>query len=76
MIARIDVSLVGPVCALPLAPRKQRLRRLRRRANPFIIEAMAIDGREQELMATVTAHDLEGIVAKRKRDPYRRGATW
>jgi ATP-dependent DNA ligase len=34
---------------------------------------MAIDGRGQELMAAATAHDLEGIVAKRKRNPYRRG---
>jgi len=27
-------------------------------------------------MAAVAAHDLEGIVAKRKRDPYRRGVSW
>jgi ATP-dependent DNA ligase len=62
---------------LPLVERKKRLRRLlRRRANPFIVEAMAIDGRGKELMAAVTAHDLEGIVAKRKRDPYQRGVKW
>jgi bifunctional non-homologous end joining protein LigD len=62
---------------LPLVERKKRLRRLlRRRASPFIVEAMAIDGRGQELMAAVMAHDLEGIVAKRKRDPYRSGVRW
>jgi bifunctional non-homologous end joining protein LigD len=62
---------------LPLVERKKRLRRLlRRRANPFIVQAMAIDGRGQELMTAVTAHDLEGIVAKRKRDPYQRGVKW
>jgi ATP-dependent DNA ligase len=27
-------------------------------------------------MAAVEEHDLEGIVAKRKSDPYRRGVKW
>jgi len=27
-------------------------------------------------MAAVAAQDLEGIVAKRKRDPYRQGVRW
>jgi ATP-dependent DNA ligase len=27
-------------------------------------------------MAAVEEHDLEGIVAKRKGDPYRRGVKW
>ena len=27
-------------------------------------------------MAAVEEHDLEGIVAKRKSDPYRRGVHW
>jgi ATP-dependent DNA ligase len=27
-------------------------------------------------MAAVEEHDLEGIVAKRKSDPYRRGVSW
>jgi ATP-dependent DNA ligase len=27
-------------------------------------------------MAAVEEHDLEGIVAKRKADPYRRGIVW
>jgi ATP-dependent DNA ligase len=62
---------------LPLVERKKRLRRLlARRSNPFIIEAMSIDGRGQEFLAAVTAHDLEGIVAKRKRDTYQRGVRW
>jgi ATP-dependent DNA ligase len=29
-----------------------------------------------ELMAAVEEHDLEGIVAKKKSDPYRRGVHW
>ena len=62
---------------LPLVERKARLRRLlRRRSNHLIAQAMAVDGRGRELMAAVEAHDLKGIVAKRKRDPYRRGVTW
>jgi bifunctional non-homologous end joining protein LigD len=62
---------------LPLVERKKRLRRLlARRSNPFIIEAVAIDGRGQELVAAVEKHDLEGIVAKRKLDPYRPGVRW
>jgi len=62
---------------LPLMERKARLRRLlRRRANHLIAEALAIEGRGKALMAAVEEHDLEGIVAKRKSDPYRRGVKW
>jgi ATP-dependent DNA ligase len=62
---------------LPLVERKARLRRLlRRRANHLIAEALAIEGRGKALMAVVEEHDLEGIVAKRKSDPYRRGVKW
>jgi bifunctional non-homologous end joining protein LigD len=59
---------------LPLVERKKRLRRLlRRRANHIITEALAIDGRGKALFAAVEERDLEGIIAKRKSDPYRRG---
>ena len=62
---------------LPLVERKARLRRLmRRRATHIIAEALAIEGRGKALFAAVEKHDLEGIVAKRKRDPYRRGVHW
>jgi ATP-dependent DNA ligase len=37
---------------------------------------LAIDGRGKALMAAVLGYDLEGIVAKRKGDPYRRGVYW
>jgi ATP-dependent DNA ligase len=49
---------------------------LLRRANHLIAEAMSVEGRGKALMAVVEEHDLEGIVAKRKSDPYRRGVTW
>jgi hypothetical protein len=37
---------------------------------------MSVDGRGKALMAAVEQHDLEGIVATRKGDPYRRGVRW
>ena len=56
---------------LPLVERKKRLRRLlARRSNHLIAEAMSVEGRGKPLMAAVEEHDLEGIVAKRKSDPY------
>jgi ATP-dependent DNA ligase len=62
---------------LPLVERKKRLRRLlRRRANHIITEALAIEERGKALMAAVEEHDLEGIVAKRKANPYRRRVKW
>ena len=62
---------------LPLVERKARLRRLlRHRSNHLIAEAMSVDGRGKALMAAVEQHDLEGIVAKLKSDPYRRGVHW
>jgi bifunctional non-homologous end joining protein LigD len=62
---------------LPLVERKKRLKRLMaRRSNDLIAEAMSVDGRGKALMAAVEEHDLEGVVAKRKSDPYRRGVTW
>jgi ATP-dependent DNA ligase len=37
---------------------------------------MSVDGCGKALMAAVEQHDLEGIVAKRKSDPYRHGVKW
>jgi bifunctional non-homologous end joining protein LigD len=62
---------------LPLIERKGRLKRLlRRRSNHLVAEALSVEGRGKALMAAVEEHDLEGIVAKRKVDPYRRGVKW
>ena len=63
--------------ALPLTERKARLTRLlRRRSKHLIAEALSIGGRGRALFAAVEEYDLEGIVAKRKRDPYRRGPSY
>lgn len=62
---------------LPLIERKKRLKRLlARRSNHLIAEAMSVEGRGKALMAAVEEHDLEGIVCKRKSDPYGRGVKW
>jgi ATP-dependent DNA ligase len=62
---------------LPLVERKKRLKRfLARRSNHLIAEAMSVEGRGKALLAAVEEYDLEGIVAKRKSDPYRRGVHW
>lgn len=58
---------------LPLVERKKRLKRLlRRRSNHLIAEAMSVERRGKALMAAVEEQDVEGIIAKRKADPYRR----
>jgi bifunctional non-homologous end joining protein LigD len=62
---------------LPLIERKKRLKRLMaRRSNHLIGEALSVEGRGKALMAAVEEHDLEGVVAKRKSDPYRGGVKW
>src|SRR5215469_12547522 len=61
----------------PLIEREKRLKRLLvRRSNHRIAEALSVEARGKPLMAAVEEHDLEGIVAKRKSDPYRRGVSW
>ena len=62
---------------LPLIERKKRLKRLlARRSNHPIAPALTVDGRGKAFTAAVEQHDLEGIVAKRKSDPYRHGVHW
>ncbi len=68
---------IADVRPLPLVEREARLKRLlRRRANHIVAEAMSIEGHGKALFAAVEEHDLEGIVAKRKTDPYRRSVKW
>jgi hypothetical protein len=42
--------------------------------TPLVLKNRA--AARKALFAAVEAHDLEGIGAKRKRDPYGRGAKW
>jgi ATP-dependent DNA ligase len=61
---------------LPLSERRQRLQRILRPGSPTIAEPLSAVGRGRKLFALKCAHDLEGIVAKRLRDPYASGVRW
>ena len=60
----------------PYAQDSRLKRQLARRSNHLIATALTVEGRGKALIAAVEQHDLEGIVAKRKSDPYRRGVHW
>jgi bifunctional non-homologous end joining protein LigD len=57
---------------LPLHKRKRKLRALTKRGPIAYVEAM----REPQLYDAVVHMDLEGIVAKRKNDPYAPATEW
>jgi bifunctional non-homologous end joining protein LigD len=57
---------------LPLHKRKRKLRALTKRGPIAYVEAMA----EPQLYDAVVRMDLEGIVAKRKNDPYTPATEW
>jgi len=61
---------------LPLQQRKWRLRAILPKRSPIVCEPVSLDGKGRKLFATVQVHDLEGIVAKRKRDPYGPRTRW
>jgi bifunctional non-homologous end joining protein LigD len=44
--------------------------------NGADLRPLLVEGRGKALMAAAEEHDLEGIVAKRKSDPYRCGVQW
>jgi bifunctional non-homologous end joining protein LigD len=59
----------------PLIDRKKKLRAIARgKSNVLYLEHT--DGIGTELFAAASVMNLEGIVAKRKLDPYRRNVTW
>lgn len=62
--------------SLPLARRRQRLERLITATSTVLSRILAVEGRGRDLFSAVERLDLEGIVAKRKRDPYAPGTTW
>jgi bifunctional non-homologous end joining protein LigD len=62
--------------ALPLTRRKQRLERLIPRTTPVLSRLFSIERRGCDMLAAAQQLDLEGIVAKRKADPYTPETTW
>jgi bifunctional non-homologous end joining protein LigD len=63
---------------LPLADRKQRLRDLIRSNGERLLHCDHVEEMGEELFAMACQQDLEGIVAKRKIDPYviERSSLW
>jgi bifunctional non-homologous end joining protein LigD len=61
---------------LPLTSRKQRLERLIPTTTPVLSRFFSVEGRGRDMLAAAQQLDLEGIVAKRKADPYVPETTW
>jgi bifunctional non-homologous end joining protein LigD len=61
---------------LLLTRRKQFLTRLIPATTTVLSQVFTIAERGRDLFAAVQRLDLEGIVAKRKADPYEAGVTW
>jgi ATP-dependent DNA ligase len=62
--------------ALPLIERKEHLRSILPKRSRVICEALSVASAGTKLFAAVVERDLEGIVAKRRTDPYRSSARW
>ncbi len=62
--------------AQPLTRRKRRLEGLIPRTTPTLSRVLAVEEYGRELFEAAQRLDLEGIVAKRKRDSYSRQTTW
>ncbi|HYC33794.1 MAG TPA: hypothetical protein VEB59_16005 [Gemmatimonadales bacterium] len=61
---------------LPLARRKRALHRLVWATSTALSQVFTIEERGRDLFAAAQRIDLEGIVAKRKDDPYASAAVW
>lgn len=62
--------------ALPLADRKQRLTELLPADTGPLYKILTLEEYGRALFGAIKKMDLEGIVAKRKSDPYGPSATW
>jgi bifunctional non-homologous end joining protein LigD len=61
---------------LPLSERRQHLQSILPNGSAIISEALSVTCRGHELFELTRAHDLEGIVAKRLKDPYGPRVRW
>jgi bifunctional non-homologous end joining protein LigD len=57
---------------LPLTERRRQLQNILPSRSAIISEALSVTGRRHRLFELMCAHDLEGVVAKRLKDPYGR----
>jgi bifunctional non-homologous end joining protein LigD len=61
---------------LPLSERRRHLETILPKGSAIISEALSVTGTGHKLFELMCAHDLEGIVAKRLKDPYGPRARW
>jgi bifunctional non-homologous end joining protein LigD len=61
---------------LPLTERRRHLQNIMPKGSAIVCEPVSVTGRGHKLFELMCAHDLEGIVAKRLKDPYGPGARW
>jgi len=61
---------------LPLTKRKAELAKLNPAPSAQVFKVITVDERGWDLFEAVQRTDFEGIVAKRKGDPYAAGITW
>jgi bifunctional non-homologous end joining protein LigD len=61
---------------LPLVRRKRILHRLVQASSTVLSQVFTLEGRGRDMLAAAERLDLEGIVAKRKADPYGPDTTW
>ena len=62
--------------SLPLCERRRRLQSILPKGSPIVSEALSGAGRGRELFELTCKHDLEGIVAKRQKDPHDPRVRW
>ena len=62
--------------ALPLSERRRQLQTILPKGSPIVSDPLSVVGRGRELFELTCAHDLEGIVAKRLKDPYDPRVRW
>ena len=62
--------------SLPLTERRQRLLSILPKGSAVMYEALSVTGTGHKLFELMCAHDLEGIVAKRLKDPYGPRVRW
>jgi bifunctional non-homologous end joining protein LigD len=61
---------------LPLLRRKRILHRLVQATSTVLSQTFTLEGRGRDMLAAAERLDLEGIVAKRKADPYGPDTVW
>jgi bifunctional non-homologous end joining protein LigD len=61
---------------LPLNRRRRALERVIPATSTVLSRVFAVEGRGRDLFGAAERLDLEGIVAKRKKDPYGPGTVW